>query len=140
MAYYSYIWNEDESDDSRCPQSQTQCKQRCVGIQVFRQHKTGHGRHYQYHTCDVNDDCNIFTIVDTFHFHLACGEGQDDSNKLQKSFVANQDTQENGMCSICATYVNIVVLGNSRFLGHVDVAWVNEILRNHSSQQMYWVT
>ena len=107
-----YIWNKDESDDSCCCQSQPQCKQRCMDIHVLRQHNAYYNQHYHKHTCDVDNGCNIFTIVDTFHLHLACSKGQDDSSKLKKSFVANQGTQGDGTSYVRTTDVMKEVLGD----------------------------
>ena len=113
---HTYFWNEDKSNNHCRPQRQAQPKQDSIEVRVFLQQEAWDNSQRQENTGHVDGSCNVQGVIDSFDLHLAGGEGQDEGDKLQETFVAIYDSEDYGIAGGLVTDQNVVIFHDPKHL------------------------
>ena len=114
----TYFRDEDESHNGQSPKEQTEAEHRGKDVEIFPECVGAHHCHCPEQAGDISGSRNVEGVVQSLHLHLACGEGQEESDDLQHTLVAVQHPQEDGAHPGVAEQ-DVVILQNPKHLRNI---------------------
>ena len=116
ISMWPYLRYEEKCEEYCGAYQQSQTKQSSMHLVIVTRCKLHHCQQSQDDAVDVNDERNLFGVVESLDLHSACVEGHKHGHELQESLVCIGHGQPHD---------GIVVLACKHIVVIVDVIFLN---------------